>query len=165
MSQQQHKVAVIMGSSSDAPVMKPAIEILEKYGVPYEFKVVSAHRSPQWMYEYAAGVEAAGISIVIAGAGGAAHLPGMMAALTTVPVIGVPVKSSNSLDGWDSLLSIVQMPNDVPVATVAVNAAHNAGLLAVQMLSIADPELKKKLKALKESNMQKVQTQNEGLQS
>lgn len=153
-----------MGSSSDAPVMKPATEVLEKYGVPYEFKVVSAHRSPQWMYEYAAGVEAAGISIVIAGAGGAAHLPGMMAALTTVPVIGVPVKSSNSLDGWDSLLSIVQMPNDVPVATVAVNAAHNAGLLAVQMLSIADPELKEKLKALKDSNMKKVQGQNESLQ-
>ena len=152
-----------MGSSSDAPVMKPAAEVLEKYGVAYEFKVVSAHRSPQWMYEYAAGVDAAGISVVIAGAGGAAHLPGMMAALTTVPVIGVPVKSSNSLDGWDSLLSIVQMPNDVPVATVAVNGAHNAGLLAVQMLSISDAGLKQKLVELKAGNREKVMKQNEGL--
>src|SRR6478672_4036527 len=150
MSQQQHKVAVMMGSSSDAPVMKPATEVLEKYGVPYEFKVVSAHRSPQWMYEYAAGIEAAGISIVIAGAGGAAHLPGMMAALTTVPVIGVPVKSSNSLDGWDSLLSIVQMPNDVPVATVAVNAAQNAGILAAQILGCQDKAIFDKLVLFKE---------------
>ncbi|KAJ1682590.1 hypothetical protein LUZ63_022197 [Rhynchospora breviuscula] len=131
------KVAVIMGSSSDAPVMQPAVDVLHQFGIDTEFTVVSAHRSPEWMFEFAKGAETAGFGVIIAGAGGAAHLPGMVASLTTLPVIGVPVKSSNSIDGWDSVLSILQMPNGVPVATVALNAAQNAGLLAIQMLSLA----------------------------
>jgi len=149
-----------MGSSSDALIMSPAAVVLEQMGIEYEFVVVSAHRSPDYMYEYARSLEERNISIIIAGAGGAAHLPGMMAALTTVPVIGVPVKSSNSIDGWDSLLSIVQMPNDVPVATVAVNAAHNAGILAAQILAVSSEPVKKKLNELKEANRQKVKQQN-----
>lgn len=149
-------VGVIMGSSSDAAVMKPAIDILKEFGVACEFRVVSAHRSPQLMFDYASEAQTRGLKVIIAGAGGAAHLPGMVAAITSLPVIGVPVKSSNSIDGWDSLLSIVQMPNGVPVATVAVNAALNAGLLAVQMLSIADESLQEKLKAYKAKNLQKV---------
>ena len=149
-----------MGSSSDAGVMNAAKEVLEKFGIETEFAVVSAHRSPDWMYEYAKSADKRGLKVIIAGAGGAAHLPGMIAALTTIPVIGVPVKSSNSLDGWDSLLSIVQMPNDVPVATVAVNGAHNAGVLAVQMLATGDKKLKKKLEDLKKQNVQKVKEQN-----
>ncbi len=160
---QKTKVAVIMGSSSDKAVMQPAAAVLEKFGVDYEFLVVSAHRSPHWMYEYSQSLPERGVNVVIAGAGGAAHLPGMMAALTTVPVIGVPVKSSNSLDGWDSLLSIAQMPNDVPVATVAVNGAHNAGILAVQMLAISNQELKMKLEQLKKDNYKKVTDQNSNL--
>lgn len=152
-----------MGSSSDAEIMRPASLLLTKYHVPHDFLVVSAHRSPQWMYEFAADAENNGISIIIAGAGGAAHLPGMMAALTTVPVIGVPINSSNSIMGIDSLLSIVQMPNDVPVATVAINAAHNAGLLAVQMLAVSDGRLKTLLQELKKDNLNKVKTQNESL--
>lgn len=152
-----------MGSSSDAEIMRPAAQLLEKYDVAHVFLVVSAHRSPQWMYEFAADVEDNGIKIIIAGAGGAAHLPGMMAALTTVPVIGVPVSSSNSIKGIDSLLSIVQMPNDVPVATVAINAAHNAALLAVQMLAINDARLKMLLIELKANNSDKVKQQNESL--
>jgi 5-(carboxyamino)imidazole ribonucleotide mutase len=155
------KVGIIMGSSSDAGVMNAAKEVLEKFGIETEFAVVSAHRSPDWMYEYAKSADKRGLKVIIAGAGGAAHLPGMIAALTTIPVIGVPVKSSNSLDGWDSLLSIVQMPNDVPVATVAVNGAHNAGVLAVQMLATGDKKLKKKLEDLKKKNVQKVKEQNE----
>jgi 5-(carboxyamino)imidazole ribonucleotide mutase len=155
------KVGIIMGSSSDAGVMNAAKEVLEKFGIETEFAVVSAHRSPDWMYEYAKSADKRGLKVIIAGAGGAAHLPGMIAALTTIPVIGVPVKSSNSLDGWDSLLSIVQMPNDVPVATVAVNGAHNAGVLAVQMLATGDKKLKKKLEDLKKQNVQKVKEQNE----
>lgn len=157
------KVAIIMGSASDADVMRPAAIALEKMGIDHEFMVVSAHRSPEWMFEYAESLEERGIAIVIAGAGGAAHLPGMMAALTTVPVIGVPVRSTNSIDGWDSLLSIVQMPNDVPVATVAINGAHNAGILAAQMLGIADATVKAKLKDLKVANKQKVADQNQHL--
>ena len=157
------KVGIIMGSASDADVMHPAAIALEKMGIDHEFMVVSAHRSPEWMFEYAGSLEERGIAIVIAGAGGAAHLPGMMAALTTVPVIGVPVRSTNSIDGWDSLLSIVQMPNDVPVATVAINGAHNAGILAAQMLGIADATVKAKLKDLKLANKQKVADQNQHL--
>ena len=138
-----------MGSSSDADIMRAAADVMDEFGIANEFAVVSAHRSPEWMFEYAKSAENRGIKVIIAGAGGAAHLPGMMAALTVVPVIGVPIKSSNSIDGWDSLLSIVQMPNDVPVATVAVNGAHNAGILAVEMLAINDKELKEKLVGLK----------------
>lgn len=157
------QVGIIMGSSSDAAIMQKAADVLQEFGIGYEFSVVSAHRSPARMFEYAEKAEGRGIRVIIAGAGGSAHLPGMVAAITTVPVIGVPVKSSNSMDGWDSLLSIVQMPNDIPVATVAVNGAHNAGLLAVQMLAIADEDLRKKLAALKEANYKKVQEQNEAI--
>lgn len=151
------RVAVIMGSSSDAPVMQPAVDILTQFGVEAEFTVVSAHRSPEWMFQFATEAEGAGFGVIIAGAGGAAHLPGMVASLTTLPVIGVPVKSSNSIDGWDSVLSILQMPNGVPVATVALNAAQNAGLLAIQMLAIASPELRKKLHHFKAQNRAKVE--------
>ncbi len=154
-------VSIIMGSSSDKDVMKPAADVLKKFGVPYEFTVVSAHRSPEWMYEFCSKVPERGIKVIIAGAGGAAHLPGMVAALTTVPVIGVPVKSRNSIDGWDSLLSIVQMPNDVPVATVALNAAHNAGILATQILATHDNDLMEQLKGLKKANREKVDGQQE----
>ena len=152
-----------MGSSSDAETMRPASLILTKYNVRHDFLVVSAHRSPQWMYEFAANAETNDIKIIIAGAGGAAHLPGMVAALTTIPVIGVPINSSNSIMGIDSLLSIVQMPNDVPVATVAINAAHNAGLLAIQMLAISNDRLKRLLQELKTDNFDKVKKQNKSL--
>lgn len=157
------KVAIIMGSSSDSETMRPAATALEKMGIKFEFLVVSAHRSPDWMYEYARSLDERGIAVVIAGAGGAAHLPGMMAALTMVPVIGVPVRSSNSIDGLDSLLSIVQMPNDVPVATVAINGAHNAAILAAEILAISDNAIKENLKELKLSNKRKVEEQNRRL--
>lgn len=154
-------VSIIMGSSSDKDVMKGAADVLKNFGVPYEFTVVSAHRSPEWMYEYCSKVQERGIKVIIAGAGGAAHLPGMVAALTTLPVIGVPVKSRNSIDGWDSLLSIVQMPNDVPVATVALNGAHNAGILATEMLAIHDEALMQQLHELKKANREKIDKQQE----
>ncbi len=156
---EQPIIGIIMGSSSDAEIMKPAAEVLDKYNIPYEFTVVSAHRSPQIMFDYANTALERGLKVIIAGAGGSAHLPGMVAAITTVPVIGVPVKSTNSLDGWDSLLSIVQMPNDIPVATVAVNGAHNAGLLAVQMLAIHDANLMAMLQETKARNVEKVKSQ------
>lgn len=154
------KVAVIMGSESDAVVMDAAVAVLQKFGVPYMYKVVSAHRSPDWMYEFARAADEQQIKVIIAGAGGAAHLPGMVAALCTIPVIGVPVKSSNSLDGWDSLLSIAQMPKDIPVATMAVNGAHNAALFAVEILAVSQPNLKAQLATLKKENAEKVETQN-----
>jgi 5-(carboxyamino)imidazole ribonucleotide mutase len=159
----QVEVGIIMGSSSDAPIMHQAIEVLKKFDIGYEFNVVSAHRSPQRMFDYAATAEERGLKVIIAGAGGAAHLPGMVAAITTLPVVGVPIKSSNSLDGWDSLLSIVQMPGDIPVATVGVNGARNAGLLAVQILATSDNSLRQKLAALKKENNEKVAKQNETL--
>lgn len=152
-----------MGSSSDADIMRQAAAVLKKFGVAHEFSVVSAHRTPHLMVDYARQAEERGLQVIIAGAGGSAHLPGMIAAITTIPVIGVPIRSSNSLDGWDSLLSIVQMPNDIPVATVAVNGAHNAGLLAVQMLAISDPELRTALAQLKKDNVEKVARQNQDL--
>ena len=157
------KVGIIMGSSSDAAIMVAAAKVLNAFGVEHEFAVVSAHRSPEWMFEYARSAEDRGLKVIIAGAGGAAHLPGMVASLTVLPVIGVPIKSSNSIDGWDSLLSIVQMPNDVPVATVAVNGAHNAGILAAQILGTHDEGINIKLKELKNSNKDKVQEQNRTL--
>jgi 5-(carboxyamino)imidazole ribonucleotide mutase len=156
------QVGIIMGSSTDAHIMKQAAAVLDRFNIGYEFSVVSAHRSPANMFEYASTAETRGLKI-IAGAGGAAHLPGMVAAITTLPVIGVPVKSANSLDGWDSLLSIVQMPGDIPVATVSVNGAHNAGLLAVQILATSDNSLKEALTNLKKENYEKVAKQNEGL--
>src|SRR5690606_37322420 len=123
-------VGIIMGSDSDLPIMQQAAEILSSLGIEYELTIVSAHRTPERMFDYAKSAKERGLKIIIAGAGGAAHLPGMVASLTTLPVIGVPIKSSNSIDGWDSILSILQMPNGIPVATVALNAAKNAGLLA-----------------------------------
>lgn len=151
-------VGIIMGSKSDWEVMKDAAEILKEFGVMYEAKVVSAHRTPLKMMEYAQSADERGLKVIIAGAGGAAHLPGMVASLTPLPVIGVPVKSSNSLDGWDSLLSIVQMPNGVPVATVAVNAARNAGILAAQILSVQNAELKNKIISFKDELRIKVES-------
>lgn len=139
------QVAIIMGSKSDWIVMEKAAEMLDKFGVAYVKNVVSAHRTPQRMFNYAANAHTQGIKVIIAGAGGAAHLPGMVAAITHLPVIGVPVKSSNSIDGWDSMLSILQMPNGVPVATVALNAATNAGILATQILATSNNELAQKL--------------------
>ncbi|MCC5944214.1 MAG: 5-(carboxyamino)imidazole ribonucleotide mutase [Bernardetiaceae bacterium] len=149
-------VGIIMGSQSDLPIMAAAAEFLEGLDIAYELSIVSAHRTPDRLYDYATQAEARGISVIIAGAGGAAHLPGMVASMTILPVIGVPVKSSNSLDGWDSLLSIAQMPNGVPVATVAVNAAQNAGILAAQILAISDAELSKKLHVFKTELKDKV---------
>jgi 5-(carboxyamino)imidazole ribonucleotide mutase len=142
-------VGIIMGSSSDLGVMQDAIQVCKDFGVAYEVDIVSAHRTPVKMMTYAQQAKSRGIQVIIAGAGGAAHLPGMIASATILPVIGVPVKSSNSIDGWDSVLSILQMPNGVPVATVALNAAKNAGLLAVQMLAISDASLAEKYTAYK----------------
>lgn len=153
------RVGIIMGSQSDLGVMQGAEEVLEDFGVPFELTVVSAHRTPERMVAYAKSAEARGLGVVIAGAGGAAHLPGMIASLTCLPVVGVPIKSSNSLDGWDSLLSIVQMPNGVPVASVAVNAAKNAGILALQILASSDEGLRARLHAYKKSLMDKVNNQ------
>jgi len=133
-------VGIIMGSASDLPVMQAAADVLTRFEVPFEINVVSAHRTPELMFDYARNAHKNGLQVIIAGAGGAAHLPGMVASLTPLPVIGVPVKSSNSIDGWDSILSILQMPNGVPVATVALNAAQNAGLLAAQIIAAGKPE-------------------------
>lgn len=144
-------VSIIMGSDSDLPIMKQAAEILEYFNVPFEITIVSAHRTPDRMYEFAEQAHQKGIRVIIAGAGGAAHLPGMVASITPLPVIGVPIKSSNSIDGWDSLLSILQMPAGAPVATVAVNGAKNAGILAVQFLATADEKLFSKLLEYKTS--------------
>lgn len=138
-----------MGSESDLPVMQAAADILSKWDITYELTIVSAHRTPDRMREYALTARDKGIKVIIAGAGGAAHLPGMVASYTTLPVIGVPVKSSNSIDGWDSVLSILQMPNGVPVATVALNAAKNAGILAAQILGSSDAAIAEKLAAYK----------------
>lgn len=150
-------VGIIMGSKSDLPVMQDAAAILKEFGVAFELTVVSAHRSPERMFTYAKAAEGRGLKVIIAGAGGAAHLPGMVASITTLPVIGVPVKSSNSIDGWDSILSILQMPNGIPVATVALNAAKNAGLLATQILATADSSLMAKMQAYKDDLRNKVE--------
>lgn len=139
------KVSIIMGSDSDLPVMRAAAEFLKSLEIPFELTIVSAHRTPDRMFDFAKKAHGRGIKVIIAGAGGAAHLPGMVAALTPLPVIGVPVKSSNSIDGWDSMLSILQMPNGVPVATVALNAAKNAGILAAQILGTADAGILQKM--------------------
>ena len=149
-------VGIIMGSISDLNIMKDAADFLKKLNIPHEVTIVSAHRTPERMFEYAKNAQANGLKVIIAGAGGAAHLPGMVASLTALPVIGVPVKSSNSIDGWDSLLSIVQMPNGVPVATVAVNAAQNAGILAAQILGCQDKLIYDQLVLFKEELKEKV---------
>jgi 5-(carboxyamino)imidazole ribonucleotide mutase len=135
------EVGIIMGSDSDLNIMQAAADILKDLGVAYELTVVSAHRTPLRMVEYAQQAKARGLKVIIAGAGGAAHLPGMVASITALPVIGVPVKSSNSIDGWDSVLSILQMPNGVPVATVALNAAKNAGILAAQIIGTTNEQV------------------------
>jgi 5-(carboxyamino)imidazole ribonucleotide mutase len=149
-------VGIIMGSQSDLKIMSAAAKVLENFQVPFELTIVSAHRTPHRMLEYAEGAAKKGIKVIIAGAGGAAHLPGMVASLTTLPVIGVPVKSSNSIDGWDSVLSILQMPGGVPVATVALDGAQNAGILAVQILASHDEALSKKMQVFKEELKTKV---------
>lgn len=156
-------VGIIMGSDSDLKVMQAAADILKHFDVPYEITIVSAHRTPLRMVEYASSAIDRGLKIIIAGAGGAAHLPGMIASLTTIPVIGVPVKSSNSIEGWDSLLSILQMPNGVPVATVALNASKNAGILAAEILGISDKDLSKKLAEFKKGMKEEVEKKAENL--
>jgi 5-(carboxyamino)imidazole ribonucleotide mutase len=144
-------VGIIMGSDSDLPVMQAAAELLKQFDIPHEVTVVSAHRTPHRMIEYATKAKERGLKVIIAGAGGAAHLPGMIASVTVLPVIGVPIKSSNSIDGWDSVLSILQMPNGVPVGTVALNASKNAGLLAAEILGISDEAISKKIADYKDA--------------
>jgi len=158
-------VGIIMGSQSDLGIMNEAAKILEQLGVPFEISIVSAHRTPDRMFEYARNAEERGLKVIIAGAGGAAHLPGMVASLTPLPVIGVPIKSQNSIDGWDSVLSILQMPNGVPVATVALNAAQNAGILAAQIIGLSHPEILKKVSVFKEGLKDKVNKSNQELSS
>ena len=152
----QPLVGIIMGSQSDLKVMNAAAEILETLGVPFELTIVSAHRTPHRMFEYAEHARKKGLKVIIAGAGGAAHLPGMVASITTLPVIGVPVKSSNSIDGWDSVLSILQMPGGVPVATVALDGALNAGILAAQIIATSNAAVADKLEKYKNSLKDKV---------
>ena len=144
-------VSILMGSDSDLTIMKDAAEFLDELGVPNEVTIVSAHRTPDLLFKFAKDADGKGIKVIIAGAGGAAHLPGMLASITPIPVIGVPIKSSNSLDGWDSILSILQMPAGVPVATVALNSGRNAGILAAQILGTSDSKIKKKIVNLKKS--------------
>ena len=150
------QVGIIMGSKSDFPVMEEAVAILNEFGIDTEVDIVSAHRTPDKMTEYGATAHQRGLQVIIAGAGGAAHLPGMIAALSPLPVIGVPIKSSNSIDGWDSVLSILQMPGGVPVATVALNGAKNAGILAAQIIGSSNPEVLQKIQSYKEGLKQKV---------
>lgn len=157
--QNQHRqplVGIIMGSDSDLPVMQAAADILTYFEIPFELTIISAHRTPERMMGYAAAAVARGLKIIIAGAGGAAHLPGMVASFTPLPVIGVPVKSSNSIDGWDSVLSILQMPSGIPVATVALNGAKNAGILAASILGAFDPAISDKVAAYKSSLKEEV---------
>jgi len=151
------KVGIIMGSTSDLPVMQAAIDILKDFDIDIEVDIVSAHRTPEKLFDYGKNAHTRGLQVIIAGAGGAAHLPGMVASLSPLPVIGVPVKSSNSIDGWDSVLSILQMPGGVPVATVALNGAKNAGILAAQILGSADKSVLDKIMAYKESLKMKVE--------
>jgi len=157
-------VGIIMGSDSDLPVVKESAEILEKFGVPFEITVLSAHRTPERAFQYAKEAEKRGIEVIIAAAGGAAHLPGVIAALTPLPVIGIPIKTS-SLNGLDSLLSIVQMPSGIPVATVAINGAKNAGLLAIEILGVKYPELREKMKEYKEKMKEEVENKAKELES
>lgn len=156
-------VSIIMGSDSDLPVMQPAADILKQFGVTYELKVISAHRTPDRAFDYAKAAVGRGLKVIIAGAGGAAHLAGVVAASTTLPVIGVPINSSNSIQGIDSLLSTVQMPSGIPVATVAINGAKNAGILAAEIIALGDEKLQKKLTTYKEELKDKVQQANDRL--
>ena len=154
-------VGIIMGSKSDLPVMQAAADFLNEFQIPFEMDIVSAHRTPEKMMDYGKHAHERGIKVIIAGAGGAAHLPGMVASVTPLPVIGVPVKSSNSIDGWDSVLSILQMPSGVPVATVALNGATNAGILAAQIVGASDNEVQKRILAFKEDMKNKVAEMSE----
>ncbi|MBR1374466.1 MAG: 5-(carboxyamino)imidazole ribonucleotide mutase [Cardiobacteriaceae bacterium] len=164
MSNKKPVISIVMGSDSDLKIMQDAAEICREFQVNFELSIVSAHRTPERMFEYAKEAHFRGVRVIIAGAGGAAHLPGMIAAISPLPVIGVPIKSSNSIDGWDSVLSILQMPNGIPVATVALNAAKNAGLLAIRMLATADKNMQEKMLAyqekLKNSVLEKVERVN-----
>lgn len=157
-------VGIIMGSSSDLKVMQEAASALQELGIAYELDIVSAHRTPLKMVAYAQQARERGIKVIIAGAGGAAHLPGMVASITTLPVIGVPVKSSNSIDGWDSVLSILQMPSGVPVATVALNGARNAGILAAQIIGVENQDVSSRLQQFKANLQQKVEDMVQELQ-
>ena len=159
------QVGIIMGSDSDMPVMKAAIEILGDFDIAVDVDIVSAHRTPEKLFEYGASAHKKGLKVIIAGAGGAAHLPGMIAAISPLPVIGVPVKSSNSIDGWDSILSILQMPGGVPVATVALNGAKNAGILAAQIIGSSDQCVLDKIEVYKEGMKLKVQKTSKNLKS
>ncbi len=154
-----------MGSASDMPVMKKAADFLDSMEIPFEINALSAHRVPEQVMAFAKGAQERGIKVIIAGAGGAAHLPGVVAAYTPVPVIGVPIKSSNSMDGWDSVLSILQMPSGIPVATVALDGANNAGILAAQILAVGDPVLMGKVMAFKNDLARKVEKANEELKA
>jgi 5-(carboxyamino)imidazole ribonucleotide mutase len=158
-------VGIIMGSQSDLRVMKEAAEVLEEFGVSYELTIVSAHRTPLRMVDYATNARSRGLRVIIAGAGGAAHLPGMIASITSLPVIGVPVKSSNSVDGWDSILSILQMPSGVPVATVALDGSRNAGILAAQILGASDKNLSKAIDKFKKGLKSKVESAAKKIES
>lgn len=157
------KVGIIMGSKSDLPIMQKAIDILNQFGIDTDIKIVSAHRTPEIMFDYAKNARERGLSSIIAGAGGAAHLPGMIASITTITVIGVPIKSRNSIDGWDSVLSILQMPEGVPVATVALDGAANAGILAAQIIATENSDIQKKVADYKENLKNKVAKSNEEL--
>src|SRR6187551_297898 len=158
-------VGIIMGSDSDLTVMQAASDLLKEFGIPHEVTVVSAHRTPLRMVDYATKAKKRGLKVIIAGAGGAAHLPGMVASITSLPVIGVPIKSSNSIDGWDSILSILQMPNGVPVATVALNAAKNAGILATEIIGAFNEAVGKKIEDYKQQLIHEVQKKIDHLQS
>jgi 5-(carboxyamino)imidazole ribonucleotide mutase len=158
---EQPYISIVMGSDSDLPVMQQAADILREFAVPFELDIVSAHRTPEKLFDFAGSAHKRGIKVIIAGAGGAAHLPGMVAALTPLPVIGVPIKSSNSIDGWDSVLSILQMPGGVPVATVALNGATNAGILAAQIVSVQDNELQNRIVAYKAQLKAQVMTKSQ----
>jgi 5-(carboxyamino)imidazole ribonucleotide mutase len=161
----QPRVSIIMGSSSDLPVMEQAAAVLSELNVTYEMTVVSAHRTPERMVEHASAAADRGIKVIVAGAGGAAHLPGMTASLTTLPVIGVPIHSSNSIDGWDSVLSILQMPSGVPVATVALDGGKNAGILAAQIVATSEPEVAERLKTFKANLKEKVMASIEAVEN
>jgi 5-(carboxyamino)imidazole ribonucleotide mutase len=156
-------VGIIMGSDSDLPIMQEAIDILEHFDIPMEVDIVSAHRTPEKLFDYAKNAHKRGLKVIIAGAGGAAHLPGMVAAMSPLPIIGVPVKSSNSIDGWDSILSILQMPGGVPVATVALNGAKNAGILAAQIIGASDKNVLNQIVAFKEELKLKVEKASESV--
>ncbi len=157
------QVGIIMGSKSDLPIMQEAADILTELGVPFEINIVSAHRTPELMFDYAKSAVAKGLKVIIAGAGGAAHLPGMTASLTPLPVIGVPIKSRNSIDGWDSVLSILQMPGGIPVATVALDGAKNAGILAAKIIGSSDPILLDKMQKFMDDLKTKVLESAKGL--